>query len=343
MTSRGAALGGGRPLWPPSLLPLLTLMPLWGCATAGSYDPTVSEWRPGLGWRPSSSGSAARKVPPEKLRAESREAFDAGAHPDALQGYLALKETYPSSAEARDAETPFNIAECYYQLGEYDKAYTYYLLVLKGSPREEMLQTTLGRIYDIGISFLHGRAKRSFLGISYRSPSHGVEILLSEEGLVTNYPFLKYSEDALMEVAKYYFERGEFAEAEQVFDRLVRDYPSSTWNPTAEYQLALAVFKQVRGVDYDQEALKKARARFNLYLNHHPRGSQVEEARRYLREIAEMEGSHDLKIAKYYLRESQPQAALLYLRSVIYNNPKTEAAHEAREIYENLEKHRSGI
>ena len=145
-----------------------------------------------------------------------------------------------------------------------------------------------------------------------------------------------------MEVAKHYFDHGEFAEAEHVLERMVRDYPQSTWNPTAEFQIALAVRRQLRGVDYDQEALKKARQKFNLYLNHHPRGSQVDEARGYLRDLAEMEGRHDLKIAKYYLRESQPQAAMLYLRSVILNNPRTDAAREAREIYENLEKRRGG-
>jgi outer membrane protein assembly factor BamD (BamD/ComL family) len=325
-----------------SLLLYTSILSSWsGCAaTSSTYDPASSEWKQGVGWRP--APGAERRVGAEKLRASAREAFDEAAYRDALKGYTALREVYPGSQEAKDVETSFNIAESYYQLGEseYGRAYPFYKEVLKGNPPEEMLRTTLGRIYDIGRSFLDGRTRKTFLGISYRSPSYGVEILLGEEGLVTNYPFLKYSEDALMEVAKYYFDHGEYAEAEQVLDRMVRDYPQSTWNPTAEYQLALAVYRQVRGVDYDQEALRKASSKFNLYLNHHPRGPQVEEARGFLKQIAEMEGMHDLQIAKYYLRESQPQAAILYLRSVILNNPKTLAAREAREIYENLEKRR---
>jgi len=323
------------------------LLPLSACVSSGTtntYDPRVSEWKPGVGWRPAAGSAGPKKTSAESLRTESREAFDAASHRDALRGYLALRETYPRSAEAKDLETAFLIAECYYHLGEgeYASAYPYYQEVLKGNPREEMLKTSLGRIYDIGKAFLDGRAKKTFLGVPYRSPAFGVEIFLGEQGLVTNYPFLSYSEDALREVAMYYFDRGEYPEAEQVFERLTRDYPQSTWNASAEYFLALSVYRQVRGVDYDLETLHQARSKFNVYLNHHPRGSQVEEVRDKLREIAEKEGRHDLMIAKYYLRESQPQAAILYLRSVIFNNPRTDAAREAREIFENMERRRGG-
>ncbi len=323
---------------------LFFLGALAGCATAtpsSQYDPAVSEWRQGMGWRPVARGAGTPSA--DKLRAESREAYDSAQHRDALDGFLALRRRYPSSPEAKSVETAFNIAECYYALGaeNYGDAYPYYREVLKGSPPEEILKTTLARVYDIGRSYLDGRARRKFLGIPYRSPSFGVEILLGPDGLVTNYPFLKDSEDALMEVARYYFEKREYAEAEHVFERLVRDYPQSTWNSTAEFQLAMSIFRQVKGLEYDQGLLRKAKSSFNLYLNNHPRGPQVEEARAHLKEIAEMEGRHDLTIARYYLRESQPRAAMLYLRQVIIANPKTDAAREAREIYENMERQRS--
>ena len=110
----------------------------------------------------------------------------------------------------------------------------------------------------------------------------------------------------------------------------------------AEYQQALSVFLQVRGVDYDQEAMRKARSRFSVYLQHNPRGNWVDEARGSLRRISEMEAQHDLQIAKYYLRESQPEAARLYLRAVLFNNPLTDAAREAKEIHDYIQERRGG-
>jgi len=320
------------------LLPLLA-----GCATSRRHDPLISEWEGG--WKPVGGQSLLSSTnTPDNLRGESRKALDAGAYQDALQGFLSLRDNFPDSPLARSVEISFQIAECYFQMGEryYENAYQYYLRVLRQNPPEEMLQTTLGRIYDIGISFLHGRARLYFLGFIPHGKSHGVDILTGDRGLVTNYPYIKYSEDALMEVARYYFENREYLEAERIYEQMVRNYPQSPWNDTAEYQLALSVYRQIRGVEYDQDSIKRARIKFNSYLNHHPRGSQVEEVRRLLHHMSEMEGQRDLNIAKYYLRESYPQAAMLYLRSVFIKNPKTEAAREARKIYENMELRRSG-
>ena len=111
---------------------------------------------------------------------------------------------------------------------------------------------------------------------------------------------------------------------------------TSEWAELAEYQLAVTVFKQVRGVDYDQAPLKRAKRLFNAYPKHYPRGVHIDEVRDYLARISEMEAGHDLKVAKYYLRESRPEAAMYYLREVLLNNPKTDSAREAREIYEQM-------
>ena len=324
---------------------LVALLLLAGCAgDPEQRSPAQSRWRKGSGWR-ATPAQGGRRLSPSVLLQDSREAQDSGQHQDAIRGFLALREHYPDSVEAKAVTTSFLIAECYYNLGEerYEEAYPHYLAVLKANPDAETLKTTLERIHAIGIAFLDGRARRVFLGISYRSPVYGVEILLgAENGLVSSYPFLKLSEDALMKVARHYFDKKEYDQAEEVFDRLIRDYPASEWVEAAEYQQALSVFLQVRGVDYDQEAMRKARSRFSVYLQHNPRGNWVDEARGSLRRISEMEAQHDLQIAKYYLRESQPEAARLYLRAVLFNNPLTDAAREAKEIHDYIQERRGG-
>jgi outer membrane protein assembly factor BamD len=206
---------------------------------------------------------------------------------------------------------------------------------LRRSPGETIFNQTLNRIYTIGLAFLHGRAKRSFLGVSYWSPTHGVEVLLGEKGLLTRFPLQRYS-SAVWEIAEYYFNKSQYSEAEKVYEQLVRQFPESEWAEQAEYKLAVSVYNQVRGVEYDQEPLKRARRRFGTYRARFPRGNYNEKVREYLREIAEIEAQHDLTVAKYYLRESRPRAARFYLRSVLLNNPKTDAAREARPMWEQL-------
>src|SRR5262245_27734482 len=101
---------------------------LGGCASSGTYDPATSEWKPNGGWRPL-RGDGSKQANPARLRDDSREAYDAQVWRDSLQGYLALRARYPRSAEAIDVETSYNIAECYYHLGEsqYAEGYKYYL------------------------------------------------------------------------------------------------------------------------------------------------------------------------------------------------------------------------
>jgi outer membrane protein assembly factor BamD (BamD/ComL family) len=99
----------------------------------------------------------------------------------------------------------------------------------------------------------------------------------------------------------------------------------------------------VRGSDYDQELIQNAEKKFRSYLQDNPRGQHAEEARTKLREIAELEGEGYLHKAKYYLRESEPRAARIYLRIVLEKYTTTLAAREAREIQRQLEKSGLGI
>ena len=65
-----------------------------------------------------------------------------------------------------------------------------------------------------------------------------------------------------------------------------------------------------------------------------------ESSRAKVREINELEGEKNLRIAKFYLRDSQPRACEIYLRRVLDRYPNSRAAREAREIRAELDKSR---
>jgi outer membrane assembly lipoprotein YfiO len=320
---------------------LLAALCLAGCETTfggGKKAAAPATWSPDSGWQVAEKAESSPTA--AALRAEAQKAFDAGAYQDALTGLLAMQKNFPKAAEAEDGQTHFLIAESYLNLGDYEKAHEHYRKVLKPGSGDDLTNRALSRIYHIGLFFVQGKAKRRFAGIQYNSASYGVEILTGEKGLITLYPSLEYADDALLEIARYYFDRKQYPEAQSVYERLVRDYSDREWAELAEFQLAVTVYKQVRGVDYDQGPLKKAKRLFNLYRVHHPRGVHIEKVRANLDAIAEMEAQHDLKVAKYYLRESQPEAAMKYLREVLLNNPKTDAARQAREMYRQMAEYR---
>jgi len=277
----------------------------------------------------------------EALRARAQKAFDERKFEKAVEILHTLQDDFDNTRAAKEARTYFLIAEGYFHLGDYERAHDYYMKTLRRGPGETIFNQTLNRIYNVGLAFLHGRAERSLLGFSFTSPTYGVDILIGEKGLLTRFPLSRYSA-AIWEIAEFYYNKKQFSDAERVYEQLVREFSDSEWAEQAEYKLALSVFNQVRGVAYDQDPLRKAKRKFLAYRAHYPRGNYSEQVRNSLREIAEMQAQHDLTVAKYYLRESRPQAARFYLRSVLLNNPKTDAAREARPMFQELSKYDAG-
>lgn len=325
---------------------------LASCATSSiermSEDPRavavpgagVYTWEPERGWVQPDRGDWG---PAEHVRAESLEAFTAEAYADALAGFLVLEDRNEESVAGADVATGrdvnFYIGECYFHLGNYEDAVDHYRAVYRRDyPDKQLLEQALLRVYTIGMAFLKSEMPCEILGITYTCPEYGIEILASpDDGLITEYPLLSYYDTVLIEIAKYYFDTGQYPEAVPLYLRVASDLDSE-WADLAAFQAALATFRQIRGIDYDQRLIQEADRLFDRYLQEFRRGDHVEEAQNYRREIAEMEGEKNLEIAKYYLRESQLEAAEIYLDRVLRDFPNSEAANEARDIQAQLDR-----
>jgi outer membrane protein assembly factor BamD (BamD/ComL family) len=340
-------LGGtGARARPARTIAVSSLLLFLGCTSATvvrkSEVPTVKTvpgegpytWQSPGGWIRPRRGTWGTTA---EVRAESRKAFDSGAYADALDGLLVLKSRLPST-DPTLAETNFLIAECYYHLGNYDQAVIIYREVYrKNRPAQDILDRTFLRVYDIALDYLRGKVDCRFLFVNYSCPGTGIDLLIGEEGLITEYPYLTFADDALMEIATHYFDRKEYPEAVPLFQRVAED-PRSEWRELAEYQVAMSVYKQIRGRDYDQKLVLDAERRFRLYLENQPRGPQAEAARQKLVELSELQGARYLQVAKFYLNESEPRAAKIYLRLVLDRYGTSTAAREAREIQGQLDK-----
>ena len=332
----------------PVLLSIFVLLFLSGCASPKVVrkrpTPLRKEvagkgeyrWEAKAGWVQPQRGSWGL---PDQVRSEAREAFDAGAYADALEGLKVYKSSIAPS-DPSYPETVFLMAECYYRLGDYEQAVDLYKEIYrKLKPAGDLMSRSFLRVHDMAMDYIHGNAACYFLGFSYNCPSEGIELLVGEEGLITEYPRLSFADDAVMEIAKHYFDRMEYPEAVPLYERLIREYPESEWRSPAEYQLALSIFKQIRGIDYDEKILADAERKFRQYVENNPRGPQTEDARGKQKEIREMLGEKNLRLAKFYLRESEPAAAQVYLRLVLERYTSSTAAREAREIQRQLEKY----
>lgn len=274
-------------------------------------------------------------IPTQELADRLREADQAlrdRRYDRAIELYERLLEAFPRTTPTVETIRA-SLLEAQFLARDYDAALATSEQILEGEPSAATIQRVLERRYEIGLSFLNG-ATRRVLGLSVSAEGKGLEIL---DGLVEKYPFQPFADDAIYHIANFYLRRQDYAEAEQLFQRLLRDYPTSPWAAMAEYRIGEASLKRLKGVEYDLGTLESAARRFQRYLKLNPAGDQAAQARKNLAEIEDLRAKRWLKIAEFYLTFDKEEAARVYLRKIRENHPQTEEGRRAAELLAGLE------
>ncbi len=262
-----------------------------------------------------------------------------------LEEALVVLENVTRGGGPLAADAYFERGEILRALERWEEALDSYNQAIRLRPRLDLLQRTLERKYRLGLDFLQGNAKRSFLGLfSYSSPSFGVRIL---DELVQQFPYQSFSDDALYSIANHYFRNGQWEEAQAVYERLIDTYPRSEWVPPAYFQLGKAIYHQIKGYKYDPTPITKARWYFERFLEKQRVGPEAEEARRFVRKLRDMEARYELYVASFYILNGCPKGAKIHLRAALQKGrtPSGElvpAAKEAQRRLSELAGKRSG-
>jgi outer membrane protein assembly factor BamD len=128
--------------------------------------------------------------------------------------------------------------------------------------------------------------------------------------LESRYPFGRYAQQALMEIAYTYYKEGESAQAIQTADRFIRQYPG---NPNIDYMYylkGLASFTEDAGLfgkllsqDAAQRDAKGARDSFDAFkdlITRYPDSKYAEDARARMRYLLNALARAELDVANFY-------------------------------------------
>lgn len=249
----------------------------------------------------------------------------------ALEAYQALVKKWPTSAVSPKAQRKVGLI--LEQKSQYDAAFKANELYLTKYPRGDDFDAVVESMYKTAKSFLDGEKKR-VLGVPIKSNVPRAQAMF--EVIVAKAPFSKWAPLSQFSVGQALEKQGKYPEAVAAYQQVVARYPSDAIADDAQYQAGYVRLRQYREGSYDRADALKAREAFEDFVNRYPNSEKVPQARENMKTLEGGQTKNQLQIAKYYDKQKQYKAAVIYYNDVIKQQPDSPDATFAKTRLEAL-------
>jgi outer membrane protein assembly factor BamD len=159
------------------------------------------------------------------------------------------------------------------------------------------------------------------------------------ETLEARYPYGRYAQQAQLEVAYAYYKSGEAALAIAACDRFIKLHPNHPNVDYAYYLKGLVNFNEDLGLlgwlanqepsERDPKAARESFLAFKELVTRFPESKYAEDAQQRMNYLVNALASHEVHVARYYLRRGAYVAAANRAQYALQNYPRTPALEEA--------------
>jgi len=159
------------------------------------------------------------------------------------------------------------------------------------------------------------------------------------EALQSRYPYGRYAQQALLEVAYAYYKQGEPAPAISAAERFIKQFPNSPNVDYAFYVKGLANFGGERSLldtlggqdptERDPKAAQDAFDAFRDLVTRFPDSKYAPDSRVRMQYLTNALAKHEIHVAKYYLRRGAQISAVNRAKEVLTKYPNTPATQDA--------------
>lgn len=118
-------------------------------------------------------------------------------------------------------------------------------------------------------------------------------------------------------------------EAQTEFERLIQNYPNSVFYQEAHFRLADCVFRQSKDYSRDQTETHDAIVRFREFVDLYPDNPHVDSARVLIAACYDKLARKEFENARFYDRIDEPEAAVVYYRSLLSAFPESDYVSDA--------------
>jgi outer membrane protein assembly factor BamD len=274
---------------------------------------------------------AVRPTPKEQLE-YAQTIYNDKKYKEARREFQRLIQYYPKSAEAAEAQYYLGLSE-----EREDNPYAAYLAyqkVIDKYPFSQRIQEIIEKEYKIAESFMAGKTRKA-LGINLPVENPAIEIFRK---VVDNSTYGPLAASAQYKLGLVLKGLGRYFEAEEEFQKVIANYPKSEWIDAAKFQIASCRASLSRSPDYDQEATKEAKNKFEEFVKEHPDAALSRDAEDNIQKLQEKEAESAFTTGRFYEKQKIYQSARIYYDYVIGNYPKSIWAAKSLERLQAMER-----
>lgn len=265
---------------------------------------------------------------------KARRAQEKGKNWSALSLYDDVVDDYPQSVFAPEAL--FQRSVIFTKRNQFEKANQQLISIIKRYPDYKEFNKVVGQIYRIGE--MMGSGERPYywgLIPGFRNYEAGEAIL---EGVIEKAPYSEYSPLALTNIARIANKRNRPEEAIDALDRLINNYPESTFAENAYLKLAETYSNLVQGAEYDQGSTREAITYFEDFMILYPEATSINDAEAGLHHMRDTLSRSKLILGDFYYNyRNNSNAALVFYNEAITIDPQSPSALKATEMIEKIE------
>ena len=261
----------------------------------------------------------------QQLFATAQAAESSGNLGRAAKAYRSLVRRFPKDINAPTAA--FRFAQIEERTGDHLKAAAAYRVVVEQYPRSPYFDEAIEAQFRIGEMYLAGK-KLKLLGVPVRKAiDRSIEIFAA---IIRTAPYGKYTARAQFNIGLANEKLKNVEAAVLAYQEVVEKFPDHPIAADAQYQVGYIWFTTTSAGVRDAKAAANAKIGFQDFLFRYPKSEKVAQARENLRKLEQKQTTDAYQIAKFYDKQKNYRAAVIYYNDVIRQQPGSSQGTEAK-------------
>ena len=294
-------------------------------------SPAPVVFQPGKGVKYQAPGEEEMNATAQELSVAAEAAAEKGDLKRAIKLYQKVLRRYPRDWNAPLAS--FRIGRFYEQRHDYLRAAGAYRYVTEKYPQTPYFNEAIEGQFRIGEMFLAGK-KRKVLGVPIGGMlDAAVEVFAS---VVRTAPYGKYTARAQFDIGLAREKQGLADAAITAYQAVIDKFPNEPVAADAQYQIGYLWYAAARAGTKDPNAVSRAKTGFQDFLFRYPHSEKAPQARENLQRLEMKATSDSFGIAKFYDKQKNYRAAIIYYNDVIRQQPGSAQGDEAKKRIDQL-------